>query len=287
MRNVNNQSQQITLGEIRIKVFQIGDTLKIKKGVLPAQHPDALKAIHSHFTYEMLFVTEGTLHLITEDAVRTYEDAVLIIPPHLKHVSYPESDACFCLLFSFETLHITGTLIQRMEQEVVAFPITEEMRFYIRTAAQKKEKHTEASDRELQYLTALLFSAVLDAVAPEKTLESISSESNREHIEAIETYIHKNLHRKFSLADVSEKVFLSTRQISRIIERAYGIGFSELVLEKRLATSEMLLKNTDQKITAIAAETFPGAESYFYTLFKKKYGMSPLQYRKESRAKNE
>lgn len=43
----------------------------------------------------------------------------------------------------------------------------------------------------------------------------------------------------------------------------------------------MMLKDTDMKISDIAASVNLGAENYFYMKFKNKYGISPLQYRKQ------
>ena len=43
------------------------------------------------------------------------------------------------------------------------------------------------------------------------------------------------------------------------------------------------VKNTDLSISKIAERTFYGTEAYFYTAFKKKYGMTPLQYRREAK----
>ncbi|MBQ3084793.1 MAG: helix-turn-helix transcriptional regulator [Clostridia bacterium] len=75
----------------------------------------------------------------------------------------------------------------------------------------------------------------------------------------------------------------SAKAIARIIRKQYGITFSELVADKRLASAKMLLKNSDLAVREIAERTFPGSESYFYTIFKKKCGMSPLAYRERWR----
>jgi len=40
------------------------------------------------------------------------------------------------------------------------------------------------------------------------------------------------------------------------------------------------------KIKEIAARVNIGIENYFYTMFKKRYGISPLEYRKKCRDEN-
>ena len=79
---------------------------------------------------------------------------------------------------------------------------------------------------------------------------------------------------------MAEHVYLSTKQISRIIKKEYGCTLSQLVTDKKLAAAKKLLKDTDMKIGEIALAVNLGAENYFYLLFKKKYNQTPLQYRK-------
>jgi len=68
--------------------------------------------------------------------------------------------------------------------------------------------------------------------------------------------------------------------------REYGVTLSELVIQKKLHVARALLKNTDMKIKEVAARVNLGIENYFYTMFKKRYGISPLEYRKKCRDEN-
>ena len=45
----------------------------------------------------------------------------------------------------------------------------------------------------------------------------------------------------------------------------------------------MLLKNSGLKISEVATSVNLEAQAYFYTVFKEKYGIAPLQYRKAVR----
>ena len=66
------------------------------------------------------------------------------------------------------------------------------------------------------------------------------------------------------------------------VNRIY-INLYEQKLEVNLednSTASTLIKNTAIPISEIAKQTNLGSENYFYTLFKKRYGISPLQYRK-------
>ena len=61
-----------------LKVFRIGKTPGIKYHHDPFESPANLHSVPSHFTYEVFFVTEGTLKLVTEGNSEIYEKKVLI-----------------------------------------------------------------------------------------------------------------------------------------------------------------------------------------------------------------
>ena len=162
--------------------------------------------------------------------------------------------------------------------------MTETVAFYIRQFTRMFLLNSRDGEQAVQHLAALLFSEVLMPFRQEVRGIEKKAKIRSRHISAVEEYINLNLHRKFSLSDVSAAVFLSTRQISRIIEQEYGCSFSELVMNKRLDHCQMLLKNTDMAISEIVTHINFPSESAFYGQFKKTYGITPLHYRKEARA---
>lgn len=272
-----NTSQLITLDGITLKVYLNRGTPKLNRNRRRPDDPALLKAIHTHFTYEVFFVCNGELQLITEEETHRYSRSVLIIPPKIKHYSFHEQQGNFCLLFTVEPSAGASALTEQLSRGITALPLTEEIAFYIRKLGEKNELSSPAAAEDRRLLTALIFNQITDALFPRK--DSYRA-LKPEHIDAIEDYINSHLSKKFTLSDVSKSVALSTRQITRIIQREYGMTFSALVADKRLAAAKMLLKNTNIPVREIAERTFPGSESYFYTLFKKKMGFSPLYYRK-------
>lgn len=249
----------IKIGNTEIRVFETGKNTRIRQG-------GKLHSVHTHFAHEIFFVTDGSMRLITDRGVSEYQRAVVIVPPHIKHMSQPDSDGCFCLLFSAD--------IAGIGDGITELPMTDDIAFYIEQLAQK------VGTQAAWHLIALLFMSVFEPLLPKN-----SAPRGRAHISAIEGYINSHLRKKITLSDVAGSVYLSERQVSRIIAKEYGMSFTELIADKRLATAVVLLCNTDMSVSDIAAEVFPGSESYFYTLFKKKYGVSPLKYRAASAAR--
>ncbi len=279
----NKQKDSLTIEteHYRLQVLRVDDT--------PRRHPapsdisdySKMKSIHTHFTYEVFFVNEGNLKLITEFSTKDYSKSVIIVPPKLKHISVPLSGESFCLLFSFDKNSKDVSDVEKLTKDgIIELPITEEIAFYIEKFAEKTENNSET---EAYHLASLLFGNIFKELKPEKNIIDKNQKSKTNNIGNIEIFINRNINKKITLKDVAQSIFLSEKQISRIIEKEYGCTFSELLTEKRLSIAQVLLKNTDMKVSDIAAQTFYGTEAYFYTVFKNKYGVSPLQYRKKAK----
>ena len=278
MKNIYEEAAwEIAPDGIALKVFRTGKSIHLQDRTHVQQDPKAVAGVHSHFTYEIFFVTDGTLELITEEGKWTYERAAVIIPPRIKHYTVPHGDGCYCLLFS-----VVGGAPPFLN-EVRALPLSSDAVFYTKRLAQKAEQTDERSAADAALLVALLFSEILgDRLAKSKSASEIQRPSK--HINAIEQYVNGHIYQKITANEVAEAVFLSPRQVARIVSATYGCSLSQLVSGKKLDAAQMLLQKTDLTVAEIANKVCLGAENYFYQLFKQKFGISPLQYRKANRA---
>lgn len=88
-------------------------------------------------------------------------------------------------------------------------------------------------------------------------------------------YIHKNYKQHISLQDISNYVFLSHEYFSRLFKEEVGENFSSYLTNYRMKKAEILIKNTDMKISQIAIEVGYTNASYFSRSYKKFKGISP------------
>ena len=86
-------------------------------------------------------------------------------------------------------------------------------------------------------------------------------------------------YRDASLYKLAEKLHLTHYGLSKQIKAATGYTFKELLQEKRLKVAKDLLENTDQPITSIVNQIGYDNQSYFYRIFKAKYGVTPHKIR--------
>ena len=82
-----------------------------------------------------------------------------------------------------------------------------------------------------------------------------------------------------SLNYVSDKVNKNPAYISRVFKEITGFNFSDYLIKKRLEKAKLLLEDYKLKIYEIAELTGYVDPSSFIKLFKKHYGMSPMEYR--------
>ncbi len=99
----------------------------------------------------------------------------------------------------------------------------------------------------------------------------------------IEAFYEDHLHEQITQKDLADSLFLSTRQIARILKTIYGLSFHEKLTEMRLNRAAALITETELSLETISEMV--GYDSYtgFYLAFRKKYGISVSAFRKRLR----
>ena len=267
---------------ICLKVFVAGNEPKLRLHTEAATSPSVMRGVHSHFTYEIFFVTSGRMELITEERTLSFERETVIVPPGEKHYSVSRGSGSYCLLFEPQGTgdrERLSELKNKLAGGVCAEPISDDECFYIERLAEKLSEMGRSSEEDAQHLAALLFSSVMRRLVPINPDSAPVFSGDPGHIAEIDGFINGNLNNRITVSDIAEYIHLSPRQLSRIVRREYGCTVSELIVRKKLSVAEMLLRNTKLRVSEIAQRVSVGAENYFYSLFASHYGMTPLKYR--------
>mgnify|MGYP002529753669 CR=1 FL=1 len=134
------------------------------------------------------------------------------------------------------------------------------------------EKELQLTRHALELLDAYGFGA---AVATKGTLITRDAD-----ILLATKYIYNNFRKPLTLEDVSSVASLSPTYFSKKFKLITGMGFKEYLNYVRLKHAQTALLTTDSSITDIALEYGFNDSNYFKDLFKKVYGKSPREYRK-------
>ncbi len=119
----------------------------------------------------------------------------------------------------------------------------------------------------------------LVSAANKLTREQHITEGREERIIEIISFIQKN-YVDVTLDMLSEYFHLSTPYLSKYIKEKAGTTFQEVVKEERMKKARNLLKHTTHTVETIAATVGYENVEHFNRLFKRSYGVTPVQYRK-------
>lgn len=95
-------------------------------------------------------------------------------------------------------------------------------------------------------------------------------------------YIEEN-YKEGELSELAYSMNYDLYWISKMIKKLTGKNYTELVQTKRLSQAAYLLQYTALTIVDISLSVGYDNISYFYRIFKQRYGVSPKQFRSQSR----
>ena len=84
----------------------------------------------------------------------------------------------------------------------------------------------------------------------------------------------------FSVSDVSERLQYSVSHLNKLFTEATGFTVHELINRSRLNKAEELVRGSDMLVHDIAEAAGFSSGNYFYYVFKKEFGTTPIAYRK-------
>ncbi len=96
----------------------------------------------------------------------------------------------------------------------------------------------------------------------------------------IDSWLRLHAFEKIDFNAVARKFGLSRSSLFRYWKRYSPVSPADYLLEIRLQEAAIRLKSTRDRITSIAESLQLGTPAYMVMLFKKRYGMTPLKYRK-------
>lgn len=163
---------------------------------------------------------------------------------------------------------------ERIKSIANEFSFDKKELFYIYEKALKKEKENEDNLRiivkPLCHMLLLL----------ELTLGDIKeTESKSKTFDSVLSFIQKNIMQDITIKDIADACALSQSTVSHIFKENMGVPLKKYLMEERLKRAEKLILTSDLSVSSIAALCGFSDTSYFSTVFKKKTGKSPLEYR--------
>lgn len=105
----------------------------------------------------------------------------------------------------------------------------------------------------------------------------------RSHI--LDTYFYYKYSEPVNIDKIAKSLFVSRRQLFRIIEKKYGMTFTEKLNSIRIKNAKILLEETDISVAETAERVGYSSSAYFIRTFREYEGITPLKYRSMHRKK--
>ena len=99
-------------------------------------------------------------------------------------------------------------------------------------------------------------------------------------------YISLHLNEPITIDDVAAAIKKSRTYTTSKFKAETGYTVSEYISLKKMQEAKTLLKYTEKSIAEISEYLCFSSQPYFSNVFKKRYGITPLEYRKGKKSNN-
>lgn len=101
----------------------------------------------------------------------------------------------------------------------------------------------------------------------------------------IKRYLLEHYCEPVTLEIMSEQLYTSQQHINRILKKIYNQTFTQYITGLRMTKAVKELTGTDKSVTEIAYDTGYSSVHSFYSVFRRFYECTPIEYRKKHREK--
>lgn len=99
-------------------------------------------------------------------------------------------------------------------------------------------------------------------------------------IRAVASYVQEHIREPIRVSSISEHLGYSESHLCRTFKKETGKTLSEYIHDEKMEEAKLLLSSTDKSIIDLALCLGYSSHAYFATLFKKRTGMTPGEFRK-------
>lgn len=246
--------------------------------------------VHFHQDIELLFVLEGNVKVALENKeIYLGKEDIYVINSNARHSLEANGDVLLIRL-------------QIRYQTVVKGAEMEDIKFWCDSTMSENSNYDEL--RRLLFVMIRHYAenktyvqtfeflsdcyGILNCITsqfmmrPTELVMSDDGDRYEDRIRQINHYIYQNYDHDISLKELSEKLYLSNGYLSRFFKKNYGMNFAQYLTKVRVFRAADDLRYSDDSITRIAYNNGFTSAALFNKVFKKFYGQTPSEFRKNT-----
>lgn len=256
-------------------------------------------ASHWHYYVEMIYVMEGTAWVTCNQNTYTiHSDELIFLPPEAVHSIYtttPIPLRYVVLKFDANRINLSADYLPKVHSvfrsitKEQTLPITFKQEDFSDFSMQEFFTHCVREMEEKRYGYDCYLSSSISLLLLQlfrvwyqcgfaSQLESYEKDDDYS-IHDILLYIDAHSHEKIVVEDLADMCHMSYSYFAKMFKQLYGQSCKEYIEAIRLRKAENLLLFTNHDLTYISSETGFSDCSHLIRIFKRKYHMTPKQYR--------
>lgn len=222
---------------------------------------------------DVVFILPGQLHSIKqkENAVMEYENIIFKIDM-LKSVGMDICDMQYIQPLFTGNMDFPPLMNKKCEYYAAVAPLIEQI---------DRMCHVRPVGYQLAvkgFLFQIIFQVITNTSVHRLQAGRIRS---LDKVKQVLTYIEENYARPISIDEIAKVCHYSKSHFMKFFKENMGMGFIQYLNEHRLEVASQMLLKTSDNILDIAEKTGFDNLSYFNRMFKRKYGVTPGQFRKQ------
>lgn len=247
--------------------------------------------LHRHISAELFAVVEGSATLFTENEriVLTKGD-VVIVPVSFLHcleVTQEETQVC---AFTFICNQNGRSWNKNVYREIASLSCQESISIWkdCHSLCKKTLEICSEKDEENEIVTGLRTLELLLVLCEKKRELKINFIDQKEkkydinRMMLLDYIITGHYAENITLDYVASKLFISSRQLDRIVRKRYGKTLHNVIMEMRMReAAELLEKELNLSVDSISKKVGFTSASAFYREFSRTYGVTPNEFRKK------
>ena len=244
---------------------------------------------HTHNCAELFYVIGGKgQFLVTDRSFTITAGDMVIVNPHVEHT---ETSLAASPL-EYVVMGIEGLELNMDDGSDHSFCIINfyddgsDVQFYLKTMLKEIEGKDMGFETLCQDLLDILLIKLLRKTKFSKVLSS-TQESLSSDTVALRRYIENHYREPLTLDLLAQNVHMNKFHLAHMFSKEFGLSPFNYIQQLRIQESKELLSTTDYPLSQIAGMCGFSSPSYFSQRFRSSTGISPAEYRKQNKKKDD
>lgn len=242
---------------------------------------------HFHNRYELLMVLSGKCNFIINNQLFHLDsNDICLIPPEVAHAFIRIDDSHEHIFLNFTDMYIDKDMsydIRKLWRAGKYSPLPEDALYFRKLFDEICSEHDNNQRYNNNYLKTCFDRIFIKMLQTPQQFDFPSNGNTpAEEISKVIEHVTNKYKSDISLSEMAKMCHVTPTYFSRLFKKQLGLGFKDFLIHTRLVAARKMLLVSNYSISYVASECGFNDSNYFSVVFKKRFGMSPLEYQKHS-----